>query len=140
MSSPRDCRLGRLLGHLDQAIKAPHAGWAFRRAKLRVLAATRRDLHPLVADGRFLEDLLYRLNVVPIEVPPLRDRVADIPLLVEHFINRFGKRAGKNFQTIDKKSLRAFQSYAWPGNVRELQNVGASTSRRVSISSTSPPL
>jgi formate hydrogenlyase transcriptional activator len=60
---------------------------------------------------------------VPIEVPPLRERVADIPLLVEYFIDRFGKRAGKKFKTIDKKSLKAFQSYAWPGNVRELQNV-----------------
>ena len=56
-------------------------------------------------------------------MPPLRERVADIPLLVEYFIDRFGKRAGKKFKTIDKKSLKAFQSYAWPGNVRELQNV-----------------
>ncbi len=90
---------------------------------VRVLAATHRDLNALVAEGRFREDLLYRLNVVPIEVPPLRERVADIPLLVEYFIDRFGKRAGKKFKTIDKKSLNAFQSYAWPGNVRELQNV-----------------
>jgi formate hydrogenlyase transcriptional activator len=90
---------------------------------IRVFAATHRDLNALVADGRFREDLLYRLNVVPIEVPPLRERVADIPLLVEYFITRFGKRAGKKFKTIDKKSLKAFQSYAWPGNVRELQNV-----------------
>jgi len=90
---------------------------------VRVLAATHRDLNALVAEGRFREDLLYRLNVVPIEVPPLRERVADIPLLVEYFIDRFGKRAGKKFKTIDKKSLKAFQTYAWPGNVRELQNV-----------------
>src|SRR6202521_4219928 len=90
---------------------------------VRVLAATHRDLNALVAEGLFREDLLYRLNVVPIEVPPLRERVADIPLLVEYFIDRFGKRAGKKFKTIDKKSLRAFQSYVWPGNVRELQNV-----------------
>jgi formate hydrogenlyase transcriptional activator len=90
---------------------------------VRVLAATHRDLNALVAEGRFREDLLYRLNVVPIEVPPLRQRVADIPLLVEYFIDRFGKRAGKKFKTIDKKSLKAFQTYAWPGNVRELQNV-----------------
>src|SRR5579871_625049 len=90
---------------------------------VRVLAATHRDLNVLVAEGQFREDLLYRLNVVPIEVPPLRERVADIPLLVEYFIERFGKRAGKKFKTIDKKSLKAFQSYAWPGNVRELQNV-----------------
>src|SRR5712671_192251 len=90
---------------------------------VRVLAATHRDLNALVAEGRFREDLLYRLNVVPIEVPPLRERVADIPLLVEYFIDRIGKRAGKKFKTIDKKSLKAFQSYVWPGNVRELQNV-----------------
>jgi formate hydrogenlyase transcriptional activator len=90
---------------------------------VRVLAATHRDLNALVAEGRFREDLLYRLNVVPIEVPPLRERVADIPLLVEYFIDRFGKRAGKKFKTIDKKSLKALQSYAWPGNIRELQNV-----------------
>src|SRR6266705_1260451 len=90
---------------------------------VRVVAATHRDLNALVADGKFREDLLYRLNVVPIEVPPLRDRVADIPLLVEYFIDRLGKRAGKKFKAIDKKSLKAFQSYVWPGNVRELQNV-----------------
>ncbi len=90
---------------------------------VRVLAATHRDLNALVAEGRFREDLLYRLNVVPIEVPPLRERVADIPLLVEYFIDRLGKRAGKKFKAIDKKSLKAFQSYVWPGNVRELQNV-----------------
>ena len=90
---------------------------------VRVLAATHRDLNALVAEGRFREDLLYRLNVVPIEVPPLRERVADIPLLVEYFIDRFGKRVGKKFKTIDKKSLKLFKSYVWPGNVRELQNV-----------------
>src|SRR5712675_218904 len=90
---------------------------------VRVLAATHRDLNALVAEGRFREDLLYRLNVVPVEVPPLRERVADIPLLVEYFIDRIGKRAGKKFKAIDKKSLKAFQSYVWPGNVRELQNV-----------------
>src|SRR5467141_2610219 len=90
---------------------------------VRVLAATHRDLNALVAEGRFREDLLYRLNVVPVEVPPLRERVADIPLLVQYFIDRFGRRAGKKFKAIDKKSLKAFQTYAWPGNVRELQNV-----------------
>jgi formate hydrogenlyase transcriptional activator len=88
-----------------------------------VLAATHRDLNALVAEGRFREDLLYRLNVVPVEVPPLRERVADIPLLVEYFIDRFGKKAGKKFRTIDRKSLKVFQAYGWPGNVRELQNV-----------------
>jgi formate hydrogenlyase transcriptional activator len=90
---------------------------------VRVLAATHRDLNTLVAEGKFREDLLYRLNVVPIEMPPLRERISDIPLLVEYFIDRFGKRAGKKFKTIDKKSLKLFETYIWPGNVRELQNV-----------------
>ena len=90
---------------------------------VRVIAATHRDLNTLVAEGKFREDLLYRLNVVPIEVPPLRERVADIPLLVEYFIDRFSKKAGKKFGMIDKKSLGLLQAYGWPGNIRELQNV-----------------
>jgi len=90
---------------------------------VRVIAATHRDLNTLVAEGKFREDLLYRLNVVPVDVPPLRERVADIPLLVEYFIDRFGKKAGKKFRTIDKKSLGLLQTYDWPGNIRELQNV-----------------
>jgi formate hydrogenlyase transcriptional activator len=90
---------------------------------VRVVAATHRDLNALVAEGKFREDLLYRLNVVPIDLPSLRERVADIPLLVEYFIDRFGKQAGKKFRTIDKKSLRLLQAYEWPGNIRELQNV-----------------
>jgi formate hydrogenlyase transcriptional activator len=90
---------------------------------VRVVAATHRDLNALVAEGKFREDLLYRLNVVPIDVPALRERAADIPLLVEYFIERFGKKAGKKFGTIDKKSLKLLKAYAWPGNIRELQNV-----------------
>ena len=90
---------------------------------VRVLAATHRDLNALVAEDKFREDLLYRLIVVPIEIPPLRERPADVSLLVEYFIDRFAKRAGKKFRTIDKKSLKLFEGYNWPGNVRELQNV-----------------
>jgi formate hydrogenlyase transcriptional activator len=90
---------------------------------VRVVAATHRDLRDLVAEGKFRDDLLYRLNVVPIEMPSLRDRADDIPLLVEYFIDRFGKRLGKKFRRIDKKTMKVFQSYHWPGNVRELQNV-----------------
>jgi len=90
---------------------------------VRVLAATHRDLNALVAEGKFRQDLLYRLNVVPIEMPSLHDRAPDIPLLVEYFIDRFGKKAGKKFRTIDRKTLKLFQAYGWPGNVRELQNV-----------------
>jgi formate hydrogenlyase transcriptional activator len=90
---------------------------------VRVLAATHRDLDVLVAEGKFREDLLYRLNVVPIVVPSLRERADDLPLLVEYFIARFGKNAGKKFRAIDDKTLNLFRSYGWPGNVRELQNV-----------------
>ena len=90
---------------------------------VRVVAATNRDLNTLVVEGKFRQDLLYRLNVVPVQIPPLRERVTDIPLLVEYFIDRFAKRVGKKFRTIDKKFLRAFEAYGWPGNVRELQNV-----------------
>jgi formate hydrogenlyase transcriptional activator len=90
---------------------------------VRVLAATHRDLDALVAEGKFREDLLYRLNVVPIVVPSLRERADDLPLLVEYFITRFGKNAGKKFRAIDDKTLNLFRAYGWPGNVRELQNV-----------------
>ena len=90
---------------------------------VRVLAATHRDLNTLVAEGKFRQDLLYRLNVVPLKVPSLRERAADIPLLVEYFIDRFGKKAGKKFRRIDKRTLKLFQAYSWPGNIRELQNV-----------------
>jgi formate hydrogenlyase transcriptional activator len=90
---------------------------------VRVLAATHHDLEALVAEGRFRQDLLYRLSVVPIQMPSLRERREDIPLLVEYFIGRFGKKAGKKFRTIDKKTVGLFEFYQWPGNVRELQNV-----------------
>src|SRR6202022_3006523 len=86
---------------------------------VRVLAATHRDLDVLVAQGKFREDLLYRLNVVPIVVPSLRERADDLPLLVEYFIRRFGKSAGKKFRAIDAKTLDLFRAYGWPGNVRE---------------------
>src|SRR6266436_2830101 len=90
---------------------------------VRVLAATHHDLEALVAEGKFRQDLLYRLSVVPIQMPSLRERSDDIPLLVEYFIGRFGKKGGKNFRTIDKKTVKMFESYQWPGNIRELQNV-----------------
>jgi formate hydrogenlyase transcriptional activator len=90
---------------------------------VRVLSATHRDLNALVAEGKFRQDLMYRLNVVPIEMPSLRERAADIPLLVEYFIDSFGKKIGKKFRIIDKQTLKLFQAYTWPGNIRELQNV-----------------
>jgi len=90
---------------------------------VRVLAATHHDLDTLVAEGKFRQDLLYRLSVVPIQMPSLRERTDDIPLLVDYFVCRFGKKAGKKFRTIEKKTVELFESYQWPGNVRELQNV-----------------
>ena len=93
------------------------------RTNVRVIAATNRDLEAAIAAGVFRSDLYYRLNVFPVEMPPLRDRREDIPLLVEYFIDRFARKAGKRFQTVNKKSLALLESYPWPGNIRELQNV-----------------
>jgi formate hydrogenlyase transcriptional activator len=90
---------------------------------VRVVAATNRDLKAAVAAGRFRLDLFYRLNVFPIEVPSLRERADDIPLLVEYLIERYAKKAGKKIRNISKQTLELFQAYDWPGNVRELQNV-----------------
>src|ERR1700756_745045 len=90
---------------------------------VRVIAATNRDLEAAVTNGSFRQDLFYRLNVFPIEVPPLRERREDIRVLVEHFIDRYARKLGKTFRRISKRTLDRLQSYAWPGNVRELQNV-----------------
>jgi formate hydrogenlyase transcriptional activator len=90
---------------------------------VRVIAATNRDLKAAVANGNFRRDLFYRLNVFPIEVPSLRERKDDLLMLVEYFVQRYAKRAGKNIRSIDKKALTLLQSYYWPGNVRELQNI-----------------
>jgi DNA-binding NtrC family response regulator len=88
-----------------------------------VLVATNRDLKSAVDAGTFRQDLFYRLNVFPIHLPSLRERVDDIPLLVEYFIDRYAKKAGKNFSDITNKTFQLFQAYDWPGNIRELQNV-----------------
>jgi PAS domain S-box-containing protein len=90
---------------------------------VRVLAATNKDLRAAVADGTFRQDLFYRLNVFPIQVPALRDRVDDIPLLVEYLVDRYAKKAGKRIRSVSKNTLDLFQGYHWPGNIRELQNV-----------------
>src|SRR5438477_210445 len=89
---------------------------------VRVIAATNADLGAAVAEGAFRQDLFYRLNVFPIRIPALRERVDDISLLVEYLIDRYAQAAGKKFRTIDKGTLELFQTYDWPGNVRELQN------------------
>jgi formate hydrogenlyase transcriptional activator len=93
------------------------------RSDVRVIAATNLDLAAAVAARTFRSDLFYRLNVFPIEVPALRERAADIPLLVEYFVHRYAKRAGKRVSGISKRTLDLLQAYPWPGNVRELQNV-----------------
>jgi PAS domain S-box-containing protein len=92
-------------------------------ADVRVIAATHRDLQSAIAEGMFRSDLFYRLNVFPIEVPPLRERKEDILLLVEYFIDRYARKAGKKIRGINKKTQTLLQSYPWPGNIRELQNV-----------------
>ena len=90
---------------------------------VRVIAATNVDLKQAVARGAFREDLYYRLNVVPIEVPPLRERIEDLPLLVEHFVRHYGQQFGKRVQGLSPEALGALAEYRWPGNVREVQNV-----------------
>ena len=96
-----------------------------RPAKIdvRIIAATNRDLEKMVADGGFRDDLYYRLAVVAIRMPPLRERADDIPLLVEHFLDTHGARLGRPRPTIDRDVYSAFNLYAWPGNIRELENV-----------------
>jgi PAS domain S-box-containing protein len=93
------------------------------RVDVRVIAATNRDLQAAINAGSFRSDLFYRLNVFPIEIPSLGVRRVDIPLLVEYFIDRYARKAGRRFTTLDKKTLRLLESYNWPGNIRELQNV-----------------
>jgi formate hydrogenlyase transcriptional activator len=93
------------------------------QTNVRVIAATNRDLEAAIAASVFRSDLFYRLNVFPIEVPPLRERQEDIPVLVEYFIDRYARKAGKGICGINKKSLELLQSYPWPGNIRELQNI-----------------
>jgi formate hydrogenlyase transcriptional activator len=100
---------------------------------VRVIAATNRDLPAAMRAGTFRQDLFYRLNVVPITVPPLRERPGDIPLLVEYFVGRFAKEAGKTIRHIGKDTLKQLQGYHWSGNIRELQNV---VERAVTLSET----
>jgi len=90
---------------------------------VRIIAATNRDLYKAVREGRFRNDLYYRLNVFPIKVPPLRERAQDIPQIVRSFVNEFAKSFGKPIETIDEACMNSLQQYSWPGNIRELRNV-----------------
>jgi two-component system response regulator PilR (NtrC family) len=91
-------------------------------ADIRVIAATNRDLAKMVADGQFREDLFYRINVIPIRIPALRERVEDIPLLADHFVARFADQMGKGITGISSGAMTCLKAYAWPGNIRELEN------------------
>lgn len=93
------------------------------KVDVRIIAATNRDLAQRVAEGTFRRDLFYRLNVFPIDVPPLREREGDIPLLARHFLERAARKFGKPLRDFTGDSLAALQRYSWPGNIRELQNV-----------------
>ena len=112
----------KLLRVLQEREFEPLGSERTQKVDVRVIAATNRDLRALVADGRFQEDLYYRLNVIPIHIPPLRERREDIPVLVEHFITKHAQRAGKRIDGIAPGVMEALQASDWPGNVRELEN------------------
>ncbi len=94
-----------------------------RKADIRIIAATNTDLRSLVKEGKFREDLFYRLKIVSLYIPSLRERKEDVPILVEHFINKYSKKYNKPYKEITEDTMRAFISYSWPGNIRELENV-----------------
>jgi formate hydrogenlyase transcriptional activator len=112
-----------LLRVLQEREFARVGGTASVRVDVRVIAATNRDLQAAIDAGTFRSDLFYRLNVFPIAVPALRERADDIPLLVEYFIDRYARKAGKMIRRVNKRTLDHLRAYPWPGNVRELQNV-----------------
>src|SRR5213076_1953118 len=113
----------KLLRVLETLTVTPVGGHEDRKVNVRVLAATSRDIRKMVEQGTFREDLFYRLNVVQIILPPLRDRPDDIPILVEHFLKEIASQKGTPPRRISPEVMRRFQSYRWPGNVRELRNV-----------------
>jgi DNA-binding NtrC family response regulator len=112
----------KLLRVLQEREFEPLGSERTQQVDVRVIAATNRDLRQMVADGRFQEDLYYRLNVIPIHIPPLRERRDDIPVLVEHFVAKHAQRAGKRIDGLDRGVLDALRNADWPGNVRELEN------------------
>jgi len=112
----------KLLRVLQEREFEPLGAERTQRVDVRVIAATNRDLKQMVSDGKFQEDLYYRLNVIPIEIPPLRERREDIPVLVEHFVDKHRQRTGKKIDRVDDGVTEALERYDWPGNVRELEN------------------
>jgi two-component system nitrogen regulation response regulator NtrX len=113
----------KVLRVLQEQVFEPVGGHASVRVDVRVLAATNKDLSGEIRAGRFRDDLYFRLNVIPIFVPPLRDRKDDVPLLAEHFMTGFAREYGRRVKTLDSASIAVLQGYPWPGNVRELRNV-----------------
>jgi two-component system nitrogen regulation response regulator NtrX len=113
----------KVLRVLQEQVMEPVGGTSKIRVDVRVLAATNKELPSEIRAGRFREDLYFRLNVIPIFVPPLRERQEDVPLLAEHFMASFAEEYGRRLKTIDAGALARLQAYSWPGNVRELRNV-----------------
>jgi transcriptional regulator with GAF, ATPase, and Fis domain len=112
----------KLLRVLQEREFEPLGSERTERVDLRVIAATNRDLRRMVSEDRFQEDLFYRLNVIPIDLPPLRKRREDIPGLVEHFVRKHAQRIGRRLERVDDDAMVALRQYDWPGNVRELEN------------------
>jgi len=142
----------KLLRVLQEREFEPLGSERSQKVDVRVIAATNRDIRQMVADGRFQEDLYYRLNVIPIHIPALRERREDIPLLVDHFIHKHAQRAGKRIDGIEPAVLQALESADWPGNVRELENtveravvlspgavIGPDVIRLLGVPSAAPP-
>jgi DNA-binding NtrC family response regulator len=127
---------GKLLRVLQEREFEPLGAERSQKVDVRVIAATNRDIRQLVSEGKFQEDVYYRLNVIPISIPPLRERKEDIPVLVDHFIRKHAQRAGKRVDGIEDEALTALQAYDWPGNVRELEN----TLERAVVLSTTPTI
>jgi DNA-binding NtrC family response regulator len=139
----------KLLRVLQEREIEPLGSERTEKIDVRVIAATNRDLRQMVADGKFQEDLFYRLNVIPIDIPPLRERRDDIPALVEHFVKKHSQRIGRRIDKMDDGVLAGLQQYDWPGNVRELENTieravvlsagAAITARAVSVLGATTP-
>src|SRR5262249_33329548 len=119
---PRELQ-GKLLRVLQEGEFEPVGSSRTRKVDVRVVAATNRDLRKATADGRFREDLFYRLNVFPLTLPPLRERGDDVVLLAERFARQFAARAGRQLAPLSSDAASRLRSYSWPGNVRELQTV-----------------
>jgi DNA-binding NtrC family response regulator len=119
MQAPLQAKLLRVLQEREFE---PLGAERTERVDVRVIAATNRDLRQMVAEGKFQDDLFYRLNVIPIQIPPLRERREDIPVLLEHFVRKHAQRSGKPIERVEDSVAAALQRYDWPGNVRELEN------------------